>query len=190
MDSERGIHRHGVVARIALAVAAGLALLCGVGGLVSLLHTDLELTLRRQYEPLVHVEGAVQSRTLRVGFARGFLKVNRSDHKYTTLLAMPGPQPSGGIERLVTWWKLDCADYRVFELQCASWIPFVLFGVPPAMAFVRGPLRRWRRRRAGCCLACGYDLTGNVSGVCPECATPTGIVPPAERVAPPRDGNT
>ena len=22
------------------------------------------------------------------------------------------------------------------------------------------------------CVACGYDLTGNVSGVCPECGTP------------------
>jgi hypothetical protein len=26
----------------------------------------------------------------------------------------------------------------------------------------------WRRQR-GQCPACGYDLTGNVSGVCPEC---------------------
>jgi hypothetical protein len=28
-----------------------------------------------------------------------------------------------------------------------------------------------RRRRAGLCVACSYDLTGNVSGVCPECGT-------------------
>jgi hypothetical protein len=33
--------------------------------------------------------------------------------------------------------------------------------------------RRLRRRaEAGHCPACGYDLTGNVSGVCPECGTP------------------
>lgn len=25
---------------------------------------------------------------------------------------------------------------------------------------------------AGCCPACGYNLTGNVSGVCPECGKP------------------
>jgi hypothetical protein len=25
---------------------------------------------------------------------------------------------------------------------------------------------------AGCCRHCGYDLTGNTSGVCPECGTP------------------
>ena len=32
---------------------------------------------------------------------------------------------------------------------------------------------RWRKRRrrvaAGLCASCGYDLTGNTSGVCPEC---------------------
>jgi len=40
-------------------------------------------------------------------------------------------------------------------------------------------LARWRRAarrpKPGCCPACGYDLTANVSGVCPECgegATP------------------
>lgn len=31
--------------------------------------------------------------------------------------------------------------------------------------------RRRRRRRPGCCVHCLYDLTGNESGVCPECGT-------------------
>ena len=45
------------------------------------------------------------------------------------------------------------------------WIPFVLIGLPTAWLW-----RRDRRRpRPGCCAACGYDLTGNVSGRCPEC---------------------
>lgn len=35
--------------------------------------------------------------------------------------------------------------------------------------FLSDRLRRRRRRRQGCCLNCGYNLTGNVSGVCPEC---------------------
>jgi hypothetical protein len=37
-------------------------------------------------------------------------------------------------------------------------------------------LRR-RRRRAqivGVCFACGYNLTGNVSGTCPECGGTVG----------------
>ena len=28
------------------------------------------------------------------------------------------------------------------------------------------------RDRLGLCRACGYNLTGNTSGVCPECGTP------------------
>jgi hypothetical protein len=34
---------------------------------------------------------------------------------------------------------------------------------------------RWRRERrhaAKVCVTCGYSLTGNVSGICPECGTP------------------
>ena len=49
------------------------------------------------------------------------------------------------------------------------WLLLTLFAAYPATAFIRGPLRRWRRRRKGRCLTCGYNLTGNVSGVCPEC---------------------
>lgn len=29
-----------------------------------------------------------------------------------------------------------------------------------------------RRYASGCCRACGYNLRGNISGVCPECGTP------------------
>jgi hypothetical protein len=31
--------------------------------------------------------------------------------------------------------------------------------------------RRCRRPAVGCCQSCGYNLTGNVSGRCPECGT-------------------
>jgi hypothetical protein len=32
--------------------------------------------------------------------------------------------------------------------------------------------RRWRETGLPICRGCGYDLTGNVSGVCPECGAP------------------
>lgn len=48
--------------------------------------------------------------------------------------------------------------------------PFlILFSLYPAIAFVRGLLRRWQRRGRGLSIRCGYILEGNVSGVCPEC---------------------
>ena len=49
------------------------------------------------------------------------------------------------------------------------WIPIVLMSTYPVLAFIRGPVRRWRRRKKGLCIKCGYNLTGNVSGMCPEC---------------------
>ncbi len=49
------------------------------------------------------------------------------------------------------------------------WLPFLL-------AF--GAARRLRRSGRwryppGCCASCGYDLTANTSGICPECGTNT-----------------
>lgn len=43
------------------------------------------------------------------------------------------------------------------------------FAIVRALAYVRDWMRRHRRMRLGCCAHCGYDLKGNVSGVCPEC---------------------
>ncbi len=55
--------------------------------------------------------------------------------------------------------------------ECPIWVPIVVLATYPAIAFYRGPLRRYRRRRRGLCVKCGYDLTGNESGRCSECAT-------------------
>ena len=53
-----------------------------------------------------------------------------------------------------------------------------------AMLLISLLLRDERRQNVGRCARCEYDLTGNVSGVCPECGTPldSTIVP---RPAPP-----
>lgn len=51
------------------------------------------------------------------------------------------------------------------------WFPvFLLMGLP-CIAFVLRSARVRRRRKRGLCLKCAYDLTGNISGVCPECGT-------------------
>ena len=55
-------------------------------------------------------------------------------------------------------------------LRCPLWAIFVPAGIGPLLCFVhnRRAAARLRRDR-GLCDRCGYDLTGNVSGVCPEC---------------------
>ncbi|UCE58285.1 MAG: hypothetical protein JSU63_12680 [Phycisphaerales bacterium] len=55
------------------------------------------------------------------------------------------------------------------------WSPFlfwfVSFATYPLVALNYGRLRRLIRRMRGVCIVCCYNLTGNVSGVCPECGT-------------------
>jgi len=48
--------------------------------------------------------------------------------------------------------------------------PILVFGSFPAWLIIRNS-RRKRRRCATGCKTCRYDLTGNMSGVCPECGT-------------------
>jgi len=63
---------------------------------------------------------------------------------------------------------------RTFGSTSASfphWVPVALFSMAPAVS-VAEAYRRYRRRCRGLCWECGYDLTGNESGVCPECGTP------------------
>ena len=60
-----------------------------------------------------------------------------------------------------------------YKASAPLWVLAALLAAYPTIAFVRGPMRRWRRRRKGLCIECGYDLTGNVSGVCPECGNKT-----------------
>ena len=58
---------------------------------------------------------------------------------------------------------------------------YVMLAIPHwslvAMSLIVGATRWWptlraqSRRRRHLCLACGYSLTGNVSGTCPECGT-------------------
>ena len=56
------------------------------------------------------------------------------------------------------------------------WVPVLVFGAHPALVLIPEHwqrYRRWWRRRKGLCLTCGYNLTGNTSGICPECGEPT-----------------
>ena len=58
---------------------------------------------------------------------------------------------------------------NLWSARAPFWSFIFLFLTYPTIAFIRGPLRRWRRRRRGLCRKFGYNLTGNTTGVCSEC---------------------
>ena len=67
----------------------------------------------------------------------------------------------------LAWLPRTRGDRADGYLLLPLWIPLAIVGIPTAILW-------WRDRRripAGHCRKCGYNLTGNVSGVCPECGT-------------------
>lgn len=54
-------------------------------------------------------------------------------------------------------------------LSFSTRVPVFLFSLYPALAFLHHSVRRYRRWKHTLCMQCGYCLTGNVSGICPEC---------------------
>src|ERR1043166_984271 len=48
------------------------------------------------------------------------------------------------------------------------WLPFVIVVIPTAILWHR----HRRRIPPGHCAYCNYNLTGNTTGICPECGTP------------------
>ena len=61
----------------------------------------------------------------------------------------------------------------VLSVNLPMALPTLILLVLP-IAWLAHHLRQRRRRRPGLCAKCSYDLTGNVSGVCPECGSKVG----------------
>ncbi len=66
-------------------------------------------------------------------------------------------------------WQHPMIDHR--ERYIPLWLPLVVLAIPTAFLWHRDR----RRIPPGHCRQCGYDLTGNESGKCPECGEPCGL---------------
>ena len=77
------------------------------------------------------------------------------------------------VEKKLPWttfarhlgFRLPVIDYDE-QFTIPVWLLVVATGFPTAILWWRD-----RRPKAGFCKVCKYDLTGNVSGICPECGT-------------------
>jgi hypothetical protein len=89
-------------------------------------------------------------------------------HRYALAVAISAFATSGLFLVLVTH-----IDGRTDPLILGAFIFCMLYGSVIGL-IVGVPFAVYRRRHAippGCCKICGYFLTGNTSGVCPECGT-------------------
>ena len=75
----------------------------------------------------------------------------------------------GGFGEASFWAGTNRNNWRFAVLTLPLWVMVGLFFAYPGIAFVRGPVKRYRRRKRHQCTECGYDRSGNTSGVCPEC---------------------
>lgn len=113
-------------------------------------------------------------RTTIGSFMNGTLTVAR--HAPRSLMYGPGDQfPI--FQDQVPWWSVDRHSEPYFRwrpwwwrsgprfsLMVPAWTTFLLLGLPTAYLFYLD-----RRSPRGHCQSCGYNLTGNESGACPEC---------------------
>ncbi len=155
-----------MIRKVIIVMLAVAAVGAGAGWITS--HRYGQVTTVLEWEP-------ANNQVVKVYFDRGSFLIRYIRDMKTTKIRSRGPVfgtlelRTGLADR-----RHDRGSYgRFVRIGSPFWIPFLVFGVYPAVTFVRGPLRRWRRRRKGLCVRCGYNLRGNVSGVCPECGKET-----------------
>jgi hypothetical protein len=87
---------------------------------------------------------------------------------------IPAPDGRGegwrasGVTRRRDFWTIRYVQIystpRENAVSLPLWMPLLLLGAATLWLF-----RSSARLRPGTCRVCGYDLTGNTSGTCPEC---------------------
>ncbi len=99
------------------------------------------------------------------GFARLELRDDHPPYPPASVEWIKEPVPLDHLWAF-QWWASP--DKRKRLIDAPAWIPPVLLAVW-SWFLARPLIEQRRRRRNNLCATCGYDLTGNVSGRCPEC---------------------
>ena len=114
----------------------------------------------------------------------GYLSIAYFEGDVTAVLEHPiGITGHGYLRAGLTWprigkdWVISSSYYGGIWIGLPLWLLLLLTAIPTAWLWHRDR----RRVRPGCCLRCGYDLTGNTSGVCSECGLPATPAPEKPR---------
>jgi hypothetical protein len=87
----------------------------------------------------------------------------RQDFRFEHYVTRSGNPPRSSYPRTI--------NRTLLRWSAPIWFFVLIFFIVPAVLFVRSifALHGGKHSR---CLVCGYNLTGNTSGTCPECGTP------------------
>lgn len=133
----------------------------------------------------IHVETAFFPPSRREDYlaaANGYHKVGKfaarhetDQNPYWSVARFQGEQPQFRPQTFKAPWTnlygINGASFQRWSIYLPFWLPFVFFLLLP-LAWLLLRLRRFAKRlkiKGGFCPTCGYNLTGNVSGRCPEC---------------------
>jgi hypothetical protein len=88
-------------------------------------------------------------------------------------------EKTGWYSHAYPWWakpRLWPVFQRYWADTSGRFLRFPLWPLVALLLVICG-CSYWRNRRPekNACVDCGYDLTGNESGVCPECGAPTDV---------------
>jgi hypothetical protein len=171
--------RHHRLARFVGILSIGVAMLTAL----SLVFNHIELSLSIPRDPPNAGNGSIDSTHLQTGFrnARVYFECvqwKRLSHELSYNLA--STYRATGWEWLGHVATKDDPVLQEFELAVNGWLCAAALGIYPAWVIAAAIIRRLRGNTLRGCIRCGYDLTGNVSGACPECGAevltrPTGM---------------
>jgi hypothetical protein len=101
-------------------------------------------------------------------------------------------RPDNSLTNRFDWQWNDSLESRplpCLKITTSHWTVMMITGVLPTLCAFSVFLCRMRAKHAreSDCVACGYNLTGNTSGICPECGCAIPATSPAD---PPRIGTS
>ena len=163
-----------LVTRALLLVCFCAGLLCGAFGLVSRNYGTIAIQFLARPSRL-SVAPKIVDRVLEIGWDDGHafmcagLPKDDAEWVFTELLNRT-KDPLWG---LIKYRTVRGRSVRAWSVECPAWLALLVLAAPSGALLVREAIRNRRLRKLGCCKSCGYDLTGNVSGRCPECGAAT-----------------
>jgi len=83
---------------------------------------------------------------------------------------IPRYGPFLGLEFSRSVSEMDSNIYKITRAKIPLVHLFIIFAAYPTLVLIK-TIRGRHRMKPGHCWKCAYDLTGNISGVCPECGT-------------------